>query len=213
MYNYFNNNRWLILPVLQLYLKGILACLGWYNFLMLPNTIDSQGNMKVISLSYAPLSAYLFFLCNTIDIIWHWEGELSSIIHHIFCLIGTFFCYITHGFSINIIGITLILESVAPLYQLLNIRKFSTFLTNNSNFLRLTAILINFTVRIPFCWWLWNLLILQLNARKREKDPHNQVNIFVWYLSILNCISCIILDVFWSSTLACSVLKKKKKIC
>ena len=108
--------------------------------MMLPTTFDSQGNMKVILLPYAVHSAYLFFICNTIDIIWHWKGELSSVIHHCFRLIGTFFTYITPGFSINIIGITLILESVAPLYQLLNIRKFSTFLTNNSNFLRLTAI-------------------------------------------------------------------------
>jgi len=138
MYNYIN--KWAILPILQLYIKGTLACLGWYNFMMLPTTFDSQGNMKVILLPYAVHSAYLFFICNTIDIIWHWKGELSSVIHHCFRLIGTFFTYITPGFSINIIGITLILESVAPLYQLLNIRKFSTFLTNNSNFLRLTAI-------------------------------------------------------------------------
>ena len=205
---FFIDNNWAILPILQLYLKGSLACLGWYNFMMLPNIFDSLENMKVISLPYGPLSAHLFFICNTIDIIWHWKGELLNIIHHAFCLIGTFCAYITPGFGINIIAITVILETVAPIYQLLKIKKLSSFLIKKSNFLRLSAIFINLTVRIPFCCWLWNLLILQLHAHSKEKDPHNQVNVFVWHLCLLNCICCVLLDVFWSSTLACSVITK-----
>lgn len=193
----------------QLCMKGALACLGWYNILTFPEIFDHHGQIKIIQMPYATVTTCMFFICNCVDIHWHWNGNIMDIIHHVLGLLGTILCCGISGFGINIIAITSILETVAPIYQLLKLHTYSICIKKNKNFLRMIAIGINFFVRIPYCFWLGNVLIVQINVHNKGLDPYLQINPFVCYMCLFNCLICIILDLIWSRNMLFAICNNK----
>lgn len=194
----------LIYTGFQFCTKGILACLGWYNNLTLPETFDTYGQVKKVHMPYAFLSTSLFLICNCVDIHWHWGGDILTIAHHILSLFGTILCYMTPGFGINIISLTVILETVAPVYQILKLQNVSIHIKTQKNLLRIIATGVNFFIRIPYCFWLLNLLSIQINAHYGGFDPFFQISPCIWYLCMTNCFVCIILDLIWSTKMLLS---------
>jgi len=172
---------------------------------VLPNPTQ---NLLVMITSQITISRvlFLFFAVNFLDTVVHLkEFKLnSSVTHHAMSFLCLFICLFIGPLLQYYLCATMVIESVAPFYQLLHLRR-------HTSIARFGAIIVNLLIRLP--WWAWSFYRLSLERKLHHegKDPDNLVvPVLYWTLHLMHC-GFIGLDLLWTSRLLLPRGKKKER--
>jgi hypothetical protein len=199
--------------ILQLVLKTVLASVGWHTLLTLPPIFSNNGDVLALDYPNSTFAMSLFAFVTLIDLVWHWGGDWSNICHHVFALSGCLCSWLAGASAPTILSMSVIMETVAPCYQLLKFRKRFNCVASNITALRWMAVAVNICVRVPFNIWLASLLCRQCAAHWNGHDPDQQVTPAVWAIFVIICCAGLFLDYIWTSQLLTTLLRRVPREC
>ena len=153
-----------LFSIVQVALKGSLACLGWYTALTLPPLFTEAGALTLPPTPLSPLIFGLFALCTALDAFWHRRGLWSEAIHHGVVTIGLVWTFQAGGLAHVFTCLNGVQETVGPIYQAIK-------LTRNSPSLLRLAVATNVLVRAPYWLIMMGLLARQAVAAHGGRDP------------------------------------------
>ena len=196
----------------QFCLKSFLCILGWHALFTIGLTIrlnlhDPERISNYTEYEYTNLAFSLYFIITLLDIIWHLDGLWSEWIHH-----GFMSCYIYIAYTMSPLFRTYmvingIMETVAPVYQMIKWGK-SPF------FWRRLAVFVNLCIRMPYVLF-FSVPILWYDVRMslydKIVDEEGLIIIpWIWFFGFFGCVIFLALDYFWTKALCHSIKRKER---
>lgn len=203
------------LSICQGTIKTLMAAVGWWTvWVHYDAPLPQMPFRDVVALSppaYAYHSVATVVLVTTVDVVWHWNSAVSSLVHHAVTLVATGMCVACGGFGLTLVSVMCITETVAPCYALLKLRHHVRWLAHDTTVLSLRglAVAVNIGVRANTCAWLVTsgVTVLYEEYFVRRLDTSTLV-VCAW--SGMSACVMIGLDALWSSHLLGRMLAPPK---
>ena len=195
----------------QFCLKTCLCLIGWHALFTigLPIRLNLEDPSRISSYKqyeYADAAFCLYFLVTFLDIIWHLDGLWSEWIHHAFMS-----CYICISYTMSpllrtYMVINGIMETVAPVYQMIKWGK-------TPFFWRRLAVGVNVCIRMPYVLFfsfpiLWYDVRMALYDRIVDKEGLIVIP-WIWSFCFLGCFTFLALDFLWTKALLRSLTRRE----
>lgn len=201
-----------IMAFSQFCLKSCLCILGWHALFTIGlrirlNLNDPTRISQYAEYEYTDVVYFLYFVSTVLDIIWHLDGLWSEWIHHGFMGFYIFVSYTRSPLLRTYMVINGIMETVAPVYQMIKWGK-------SPMFWRKLAVVINVCIRIPYVLF-FSLPILWYDVRMsfvdRVVDEEGAVIVpWIWVFCFFGCAIFLALDYFWTKALLHSIKRKER---